>query len=663
MAGSDGSLVQVAHGALAAPSSVSIAPISQANLPIAVPSWLNFAGAVNLQVGSGQLATPVQLAIPMPGVPAGTTIFIYEAGSLPDDQGIEQPIWLQVDDGVVGTDGFMHTTSPPFGGVDQSSVLFFGEALSASGIALIGLSTLALSPLGGVLLAGLGFAFEAGGVGILVKSALSGAINLPFGNNSYEAFAIPKSKPPLPTTGQIDVTAATTDLDVVVVPPTDMPDPVIDTLSLTYVGNTPYLVIDGTGFGDPADDVVRFDRNDGTPDISVPADPTRSTSTELQVPINASVTLGLATISVSETFTDEAGDPWTVDSDPTSYQPASVYEFTAQPTANAVSVIDEDPNTSTFNQLIHTISLDGIVPTSLAPTHDNTRIFVIGKDPKTGLGVITIIDGVDLQQLDTGSLEKFDGVSGPAGGIPSSIGLGENVHFSQITIDPNDQYAYISDQLAGRVYVLDINPQSPTYLNYRVISLNAPDGLAGLAVSNDDKYLVVAAPNRKSYFAAPDSPEGTIWQITIDPSLSSWSTFWQSGQPLPSFAIPVGDYPYGVTASPYPNEVAFTDMLDDDKGVGILNMSQHKVEYYIPFTLSRSINGQPSVPSSFNVSGAQQIVFSPTGTYAFVTSYAVPQALFYNPDNPTIGNPSRATGSDTTTRTSRAAMSPSSRIR
>src|SRR5207302_5400341 len=41
---------------------------------------------------------------------------------LPDASGQAQPYWLQVENGVVGTDGFAHTASPPYSGVGNSGV-------------------------------------------------------------------------------------------------------------------------------------------------------------------------------------------------------------------------------------------------------------------------------------------------------------------------------------------------------------------------------------------------------------------------------------------------------------------------------------------------------------------------------------------------------------
>ena len=218
VAGSDGSLVQVAPGALAAPSSVSITPISQANLPIAVPSWLNFAGAVNLQVGSGQLATPVQLAIPMPGVPAGTTIFIYAAGSLPDDQGIEQPIWLQVDDGVVGSDALLHAHQfEPYEDLERTQILLFSIGVEAIGLGLIAIFS-GFQPLLRLEASetGLEIVFEAGAVAMEMTSQLIRGINLPVGTNNYKAFVILKSALLAPTTGQVTIAAGVNLLNVAV---------------------------------------------------------------------------------------------------------------------------------------------------------------------------------------------------------------------------------------------------------------------------------------------------------------------------------------------------------------------------------------------------------------------------------------------------------------
>lgn len=281
VAGSDGSLVQIAPNALPAPASVSITPVTLANLPIPVPSWLSFAGAVNLQLGSGILSEPVQLAIPMPGVPAGTTIFLYRADSLPDDAGVEQPIWMQVDTGVVGSDGYMHTNSPPFKGVDRTSLLLAALSLS-TGLALISVALIPLS-LAGILAVGLGAAFVAGGVGVALSPLNLGAINLPLGPNNFMAFVIPKVGPPNVTTGQVTVAAGVNPVSIVVDPSPDAQPPVLSQANLQFSGGSTVLVIDGSNFGDTTDTVVNFQT--GSEGQTWTAQPVTVTSTEITVNI------------------------------------------------------------------------------------------------------------------------------------------------------------------------------------------------------------------------------------------------------------------------------------------------------------------------------------------------------------------------------------------
>src|SRR5262249_31955570 len=64
--GSDGSLVQVAPGALTAPTTISVNSVSESNLPLPVPSFLNFASAFQLELGDDPLLQPAQVAIPAP---------------------------------------------------------------------------------------------------------------------------------------------------------------------------------------------------------------------------------------------------------------------------------------------------------------------------------------------------------------------------------------------------------------------------------------------------------------------------------------------------------------------------------------------------------------------------------------------------------------------
>ncbi|MCH2247721.1 MAG: hypothetical protein MK111_24360, partial [Crocosphaera sp.] len=43
----------------------------------------------------------------------GSTVYFYRAGIIPDPDEGDRPVWLEVETGIVGSDGFARTTSPP----------------------------------------------------------------------------------------------------------------------------------------------------------------------------------------------------------------------------------------------------------------------------------------------------------------------------------------------------------------------------------------------------------------------------------------------------------------------------------------------------------------------------------------------------------------------
>ena len=121
--GSDGSMVAVPPGVLTSTTTVSITPAGPADLPQALPNGFQYAAAFNLDIGPDPLNVPVQLAIKVdPSVAAGTKVYFFQAGDYLNDDGTTRPIWWQVENGIVGADGYAHTNSPPYSGVDGKSL-------------------------------------------------------------------------------------------------------------------------------------------------------------------------------------------------------------------------------------------------------------------------------------------------------------------------------------------------------------------------------------------------------------------------------------------------------------------------------------------------------------------------------------------------------------
>lgn len=116
--GSDGSVVMVAPSALKQDTTVSITPLSRESLSLPIPAGFEFAGAFNLDFSGDKMNQPAQLAIPAPeGLAVGTKVYFMRKGAIPDETGTLNSMWLQEESGIVGSDGFIRTQSPPYPGI------------------------------------------------------------------------------------------------------------------------------------------------------------------------------------------------------------------------------------------------------------------------------------------------------------------------------------------------------------------------------------------------------------------------------------------------------------------------------------------------------------------------------------------------------------------
>jgi hypothetical protein len=208
--GADGSLVAVAAGALTGNTQVSIAALTAAALPLAMPEEMRMAGAFRLEVGDDKLATPVQLAIPTTGLAAGTQVVFMRYAEVPTPEGTLLPVWLQEETGIVGEDGMARTSSPPYAGVAISGVYIAGVAGEAefgqvrgrtygtfpSGINDGGSSFAMLSSLGGGAAIGAAFSLTSG----FIMTAL-------FGARELQIISVPAQGLPQRTTLGVEIAA------------------------------------------------------------------------------------------------------------------------------------------------------------------------------------------------------------------------------------------------------------------------------------------------------------------------------------------------------------------------------------------------------------------------------------------------------------------------
>ena len=117
--GDGGLFVQIPPGALDNDVDVSIAPLAEADFTLNAPDGFELVGGFELQLSGSQLNEPAQVAVPVdPSIPAGSEVYFFQEGILNDENGDELNLWWQIENGIVGTDGFARTT-PPHDSINQ----------------------------------------------------------------------------------------------------------------------------------------------------------------------------------------------------------------------------------------------------------------------------------------------------------------------------------------------------------------------------------------------------------------------------------------------------------------------------------------------------------------------------------------------------------------
>ena len=276
-------------------------------------------------------------------------------------------------------------------------------------------------------------------------------------------------------------------------------------------------------------------------------------------------------------------------------------------------------------------------PRYIALTTDGTRGYVTLQ----ASGGIAVIDTVGWHEVDLVPDDPDDpetvGVQHielPAGAKPFAI-----------VVDRAGRYAYVTDELDGVLYVIDIDPFSPDF-NRHVQTIvfetgtwdPAPLGLRGLALSADQKRLYVAAPGR-TLMGAYGAEVGYLLVVITDPTVEG-APFYSAYGLLPSgdTYIPqlvVGPDPYSLTATDDPNVMLVTDRLADTKGLGIVRRyvvdeeELYRIDYVnlVPFgVMRRYVEGRDR--QVFGVCNAQGVVFLPANTFSEALEYEHPSYAF-----------------------------------
>ncbi|MBE9097505.1 dockerin type I domain-containing protein [Tychonema sp. LEGE 07203] len=639
---SDGSFVMVAPGALTKDTTVNLTPLSSNSLPLPFPDSMEFAGGFNLDLGNTPLNLPVQLAIPAPvGVPVGTEVLFMRKGSLPAGADSWNDSWLIQESGVVGADGMIRTTSPPFPGVTQSGTYTIGllPAGMPSVSSIVKASTKANSGLIN-LSSNLNFdnsylGSQTGGVG-----AVSATENQFEATTSLLAYLAQASNQPLsvigiPKVGETVVTTAQVQLNTEGVPKVSAvlngPDtglavplepPSLESAELKFSNSEPVIFLTGSNFLNGLNGNLGASFGDLNVDFKVggknysgtvvPGLSSALGENRYKVAVKApiSVPLGESEIVLSRQQKERFG-PGPLDSDVVKrssfedLQLEPVFSdliLVAQRSADKIRVIDalssvqspSDPQQKPPKDLSVGTSSVTDRPGQLAVTSNATRAYV----PLERTGRVAVVDLLARREVDAdASTADVDDINLPSGASPGAI-----------SIDRWNNYAYIADSGRGSIYVLDVNPDSLSYNQVvQTISVDAKSGLRQIAISSD---------GRKLFATAADS---NIYAVNIDPEdkptvpNSNPRKWWEQ---IGKVLTPTGAW--GLAATPDPLKMVFTNgnPNTDGSGFGVLTVSDNPLNL-APTTLYTNLTLTDN-NNVFEVNEGVAVTVTADGKYAFV---------------------------------------------
>jgi len=382
--------------------------------------------------------------------------------------------------------------------------------------------------------------------------------------------------------------------------------------------------------------------------------------TELLIPVPPTVALGTAEIRIVRPMHRDVGGKYVIayyaseelylgyskenPNPDVTIEHAPHYAFAPLPSSAIVSVIDtnqsydftvsdhgQDKTIGTkrmCNEVARITLAEGreSAPRAAALSADNTRAYV----SLEGGNSVAVIDAVALHEIDTDPYDKEGRINpivletakyGDAGGLSAAA-----TPFWIVT-DRAGKYAYVSDELSGTIYVLDVDPSSKTYNmclgKVSVPERDAPLGLRGIAINSNETRLFAAAPSY-TIFGQYKAKNGNILIFDISSMVD------RSNPKKPVFLGPkyidkveVGPEPYGVTATDDPNMILFTDRRDDSQGLGILQRRRDATgkDRYVVTTVDLHPFGLPAnsnLPHVFGLSNAQGVSYIPANAMAEV---------------------------------------------
>ena len=222
--------------------------------------------------------------------------------------------------------------------------------------------------------------------------------------------------------------------------------------------------------------------------------------------------------------------------------------------------------------------------------------------PLEDSGQVALVDLMALRQVDADAeTPEVEPIPLPEGATPVAV-----------VIDSDDEYAYVADKNGGRIYVLDVNPESDSY--HEVVKTIA------LELNNDSaelRQMAINADGRRLFVTAS---YGQIYVVNIDPDdrpkegESNLSDWWEQ---IGALATATGAM--GLAATSDPLKMTFTNgsSLTDAKGFGVLEITN---DYPLEFEATANyLNlSLDSFRDYFDVDEGVAVTVTKDGEYAFV---------------------------------------------
>ncbi len=371
----------------------------------------------------------------------------------------------------------------------------------------------------------------------------------------------------------------------------------------------------------------------------------------LRVPIPAGVLVGASTITVSRPNNAPLDGEFKriiATSNPVTPLTIGRYAFVPSAGEDTVTVYDLLATTPYQDDVKLTPKIAAIVPlgvgradagtASYAPrksvvTPDGTRVYVTLERT----GEVSVIDAIALQEADVKSDDDPRLAGEDTRGVqPIKLPIGASPF--DAAVDPQGHFLFVSDRRSPNVYVIDINPYSPTF--HEVVETVAlpsrlvPIGLRGLAVDITGDALMVTAP--ASTIFAPATQPGHVLRVDLSP-LRTANTRKLTADPdaqeaaftlLGSLTFDardslsvteVGPNPYDITVTDEADVYLIVDRSASSEGFGVLRRRFETFDYDFvdlnPFGIIPRLN-EGRGTQVFGVRNAQSVEFIPANMFS-----------------------------------------------